>query len=197
MLTLWPMSRRALPVALLTSLLASCASRAAAPPPPVATAGIADDGRPPTVGQPMPDVAIQKLGESTEVRLSSLRGKVVLLDIWASWCLPCKDEMPVLDEIAARLGPRGLEVIAISVDEERRSAQSFLDTRPRWALTLAHDPEQKIPARLQPEKMPTSYVIDAGGILRHINYGFLPGDGAKLEAQLSELLSITAQQQPR
>jgi thiol-disulfide isomerase/thioredoxin len=139
------------------------------------------------LGEPMPDLAMEEFWDRKEMRLSTLRGKVVLLDIWASWCVPCKDEMPSLDEMARRLRPRGVEIIAVSIDEDRAAAEQFLKSRERWSLTLAHDPKGTIPDRLQPTKMPTSYVIDRNGILRHINAGFEPADAARIETQLSEL----------
>jgi cytochrome c biogenesis protein CcmG, thiol:disulfide interchange protein DsbE len=139
------------------------------------------------LGEPMPDLSMEEFWDRKEMRLSTLRGKVVLLDIWASWCVPCKDEMPSLDEMAQRLRPRGVEIIAVSIDEDRAAAEQFLKSRERWSLTLAHDPNGTIPDRLQPPKMPTSYVIDRQGILRHINAGFEPADAARIETQLSEL----------
>jgi thiol-disulfide isomerase/thioredoxin len=140
------------------------------------------------VGDPIPDLTVQEFWGKEAIRLSDLRGKVVLLDIWASWCAPCKDEMPALDEIAGRLRGKGVEIIAVSIDEERPAAEEFLKrTRKRWALTVAHDPRGAIPEVLQPPKMPTSYVIDGKGILRHVNAGFERGDAARIEAQLREL----------
>ena len=139
------------------------------------------------LGEPMPDVAMEEFWDRKELRLSELRGKVVLLDIWASWCVPCKDEMPTLDEMARRFRGKGVEIIAVSIDEDRAAAEQFLKRRKRWSLTLAHDPAGAMPDRLQPPKMPTSYVIDRAGILRHVNAGFEPADARRIEAQLSEL----------
>jgi cytochrome c biogenesis protein CcmG, thiol:disulfide interchange protein DsbE len=141
------------------------------------------------VGEAMPELSMDGFWERKEVRLSAHRGKVVLLDIWASWCVPCKDELPVLDDLARKLRGQGVEIIAVSIDEDRGAAEQFLKRRPRWSLTLAHDPTGTIPDRLQPPKMPTSYLIDRQGILRHVNAGFDSGDGPRLEAQLRALAS--------
>ncbi len=140
------------------------------------------------LGEPMPEVAMEEFWGRQELRLSSLRGKVVLLDIWASWCVPCKDEMPTLDEMARRFRGKGVEIVAVSIDEDRAAAEQFLRLRKQWSLTLAHDPTGAVPDRLQPTKMPTSYVIDRAGILRHVNAGFEPGDAARIEAQLAALV---------
>jgi thiol-disulfide isomerase/thioredoxin len=135
----------------------------------------------------MPDLQLTRLDGRGDIRLASLKGKVVLLDIWASWCAPCKEEMPMLDEMAGRLRRRGVEIIAVSVDEDRASAEAFVGSRPRWSLTLAHDPQGRIPDLLQPPKMPTSYVIDGAGVVRAINAGFERSDAARIEAHLREL----------
>ena len=135
----------------------------------------------------MPDLVLSRLDGAGDIMLRSLKGKVVLLDIWASWCVPCKEEMPLLDEMAGRLRRDGVEIIAVSVDEDRASAQAFLGTRPRWHLTLAHDPQGRVADLLQPPKMPTSYVIDGAGVVQAINAGFERADAPRIEARLRAL----------
>jgi thiol-disulfide isomerase/thioredoxin len=154
-----------------------------------ATAGAAGGGSESAagVGEPAPDLTLTGFYDRKPIRLSGYRGKVVLLDIWASWCAPCKEEMPELDAMASRLRGKGIEIVAVSVDEDRPAAESFLKTRRKWALTLAHDPAGSVPSQLQPPKMPTSYIIDSKGIVRHVNAGFQAGDADKLEAQLLAL----------
>jgi thiol-disulfide isomerase/thioredoxin len=138
------------------------------------------------VGQPAPELSVEKLSGKS-VTISSYRGQVLLLDVWASWCIPCKQELPMLDEIAGRLRGKGVEVLAVSVDQERANVVKFLGVRDRWSLTIAHDPKGEIAERLQPEKMPTSYIIDRQGIIRYVNLGFVPGDARQIERRLSEL----------
>jgi cytochrome c biogenesis protein CcmG, thiol:disulfide interchange protein DsbE len=176
---------RALPVALFVSGCAAMTGSGAVSGG--GTAGGGGGGQVAGVGEPMPELSMDAFWERKELRLSSHRGKVILLDIWASWCVPCKDELPVLDDLAWKLRGQGVEIIAVSIDEDRGAAEQFLKRRPRWSLTLAHDPAGTIPDRLQPPKMPTSYVIDRQGILRHVNAGFDRGDGPRLEAQLRKL----------
>ena len=149
-----------------------------------ATAGGAGGGS--GVGRPAPEVVVDRLNGKT-LALSSLHGKVVLLDVWASWCGPCKQELPMLDAIAARLHKRGVEVVAVSVDQERENVDKFLEARPKWSLTIAHDPKGAIADTFQPDKMPTSYVIDRAGIVRYVNSGFEPADAKEIEQHLVEL----------
>jgi thiol-disulfide isomerase/thioredoxin len=139
------------------------------------------------VGGPMPSVFVKHFEGGGKIDLGSLKGKVVLVDIWASWCAPCKEEMPLLDEMAGRLKDKGVQVIAVSIDEDRESAQEFLSSRPSWSLTVAHDPKGKLPEALHPGKMPSSYVLDADGIIRYVNEGFERGDLKTLEKRLVAL----------
>jgi peroxiredoxin len=79
-------------------------------------------------------------------------------------------------------------VLAVSIDENREDAVGFLKTHASpWSLSLAHDGEGRIAERLKPPRMPTSYIIDRGGIIRQVNSGFERQDMAKIEARLREL----------
>jgi thiol-disulfide isomerase/thioredoxin len=138
------------------------------------------------VGAPAPEINVQALS-GKNIAVSSYKGRVVLLDVWASWCVPCKQELPMLDEMAGRLRRQGIEVLAVSVDQERANVVKFLRARPRWSLTIAHDPRGEIADRLQPEKMPTSYIIDRAGIIRYVNSGFVPSDADVIERRLVEV----------
>jgi thiol-disulfide isomerase/thioredoxin len=151
-----------------------------------ATGGGGPSGEGHQVGQPAPEIVVQRMS-GKPVSVSSYRGQVLLLDVWASWCGPCKQELPMLDDIASRLRHKGVEVLAVSVDQERENVVKFLGARGRWALTIAHDPKGEIADRLQPDKMPTSYIIDREGIIRYVNYGFTPGDAPVIERRLNEL----------
>jgi thiol-disulfide isomerase/thioredoxin len=138
------------------------------------------------VGQHAPEIVVENLAGKT-LKVSSYRGQVLLLDVWASWCIPCKQELPVLDDIATRLQSKGVQVLAVSIDQERENVTKFLSIRNDWFLTIAHDPKGEIADRLQPDKMPTSYIIDRAGIIRYVNLGFVPGDGRKIEKRLLEV----------
>lgn len=138
------------------------------------------------VGQPAPNIVVVRLN-GKDLPLASLRGKVVLLDVWASWCGPCKQELPMLDAIAGRLRRRGVEVLAVSIDQQRENVDKFLGAQAHWSLTVAHDPGGAIADTFQPDKMPTSYVIDRLGVIRHVNSGFVPADAPEIERRLADL----------
>ena len=138
------------------------------------------------VGAPVPALRVESLS-GKKIEVASYRGRVLLLDVWASWCGPCKQELPMLDAMARRLKSQGVEVLAVSVDQERANVDKFLKGHGKWALTIAHDPAGAIAERLQPDKMPTSYVIDRSGIVRYVNAGFVPDDAAMIEKRLLEV----------
>ena len=139
-----------------------------------------------TAGKPaatftLPDFA----GKPTT--LTELRGKVVLVDFWATWCEPCLKELPELEKLRQQLAAQGVVIVGVSIDKERRNAQ---DLAARFGLkfTLLHDPEGKVAELYDPPKMPTSYAIDREGVVRFVNEGFIgPVDVAKLKRQLEQL----------
>lgn len=143
----------------------------------------------PEVGQPLPELPLRDLGSGQPLSLKSLAGRVVLLDIWASWCGPCKEELPLLDEMAGRLAGAGVEIVAVSIDEEAETVRNFLRQREKWNLRVAHDPQGKVPSELKPAKMPSSYLIDKSGVLKKIYGGFTRSDAARIENELKELAS--------
>jgi thiol-disulfide isomerase/thioredoxin len=138
------------------------------------------------IGAPVPEIKVELL-TGKKIDVASYRGRVLLLDVWASWCGPCKQELPMLDAMAKRLKAQGIDVLAVSVDNERANVDKFLKGHGHWALTIAHDPAGAIAERLQPDKMPTSYVIDRSGIVRYVNAGFVPDDAAAIEKRLIEV----------
>lgn len=153
-----------------------------------ATTGVDAPGDgPAAVGATLPEVKVVGFdGRGIDAR--ALAGKVVLLDLWASWCAPCKEELPLLDSMATRLRSKGVTILAVSIDENREDALGFLRSQSSdWSLALAHDPEGKLAEKLKPPRMPTSYIIDRTGVIRHVNLGFERADVAKIEARLTRL----------
>ena len=138
-------------------------------------------------GQPAADFDAATLAGSS-LKLSSLRGKVVLVDFWASWCEPCKKELPLLDKLAPRLHARGIEIVAVNIDDDRNKAAEFIRSH-GLHLTVVADPSKKIVGSWEPPKMPSSFVVDKSGVVRAVHGGFEPGDEAKLEAELNALVT--------
>ncbi len=128
----------------------------------------------------------KKTLSGSSLRLSSLRGKVVLLDFWASWCEPCKKELPLLAKMAPRLKSKGIEIVAVNIDDNQKNAEAFVRDH-GLALTVVADTDKSIVGKYEPPKMPSSFVLDRSGTVRLVNDGFEPGDEAKLEQQLTAL----------
>jgi len=151
-----------------------------------ATSGGEGGGSSGPIGAPLPLLKVDALSGKT-IDVGSYRGRVLLLDVWASWCAPCKQELPMLDAMAKRLKSQGIDVLAVSVDQERANVDKFVRAHGHWSLTIAHDPRQEIAELLQPDKMPTSYVVDRSGIVRYVNAGFVPEDAPGIERRLLEV----------
>lgn len=111
----------------------------------------------------LPEMKFQD-GQGRELTLGAFRGKVVLLNLWATWCLPCRKEMPALDKLQAELGSDRFEVVALSVDRTGvAGARRFLDETKVEKLALYADPSAKLASTLRAAGLPTTLLIDAEG----------------------------------
>ena len=129
------------------------------------------------IGDAFPDFAKFKL----EGKLpDDLKGKVVLIDFWASWCPPCKKSFPALNELHQRYGTNGLVIIAVNVDEKRADMEAFLKKIPA-TFTVVRDAEQKLVETVGVEGLPTSFLLDATGRVRFLHNKGYGGDGTKKE----------------
>jgi peroxiredoxin len=125
--------------------------------------------------------------DGERVTLADLRGKVVIVDFWASWCEPCGHAMPALDRLYSRYKGNGLVVVGVSVDQTERNARSFL-RRTHVSFPVAHDADHAVAERYSPPTMPSTYVIDRRGVVRHVHAGFRSGDAQRLEQVVRGLL---------
>jgi thiol-disulfide isomerase/thioredoxin len=120
--------------------------------------------------------------------LETYRGKVVYLDFWASWCAPCRESFPFMDELEGELGAQGLVVIAINVDTERRLAEQFLAETPVH-FKVAYDPAGKLAEQWQLEGMPTTVLIGRDGQSRSRRVGFRRAEATSVRAAVNRLLA--------
>lgn len=123
-----------------------------------------------------------------EGKLPSLKGKVVYLDFWASWCSPCHDAFPVINAWQRELGGQGLVVLGVNVDEDGADMKKFL-AKTQADFAIVRDAAQKLVAAANVETMPTSFLIDRKGVIRHVHLGFRSKDAAELKTKIQELLS--------
>jgi len=119
--------------------------------------------------------------------LADLKGKVVYLDFWASWCPPCRQSFPWMNEMEARYAHRGLAVVAINLDKDRALAEKFLKEVPAQ-FTVAFDPEGRVADSYHVPGMPSSFIIDRNGKIQKVHIGFQEKDTSDLEASLRSAL---------
>jgi peroxiredoxin len=142
------------------------------------------------VGDRAPDFSLPARGGGT-VKLSSLKGSVVVLDFWASWCVPCKKELPALEALARKWSDAGAPVVvlAVGIDKERANGEKLLDALKISAVRALWDPDGKVPAAYDIPAMPTSLVIDARGLVKMVHQGYTAGDEKKLAAVVESLIA--------
>ncbi len=155
-----------------------------------------DVNLPPGVGGRMPEYAAPSLRGDT-LRIDALRGKVVILNVWATWCPPCRMEMPSLERLYRRLGPRGLEVVAISVDELPGQLGGVEAVRPGVSTFINNmgvtfpvllDPRGRIEDMFGITGLPTTLVIDRRGMIRDKVIGGRAWDQGDLAERIRQLV---------
>lgn len=141
------------------------------------------------VGAPAPAYASQTV-EGTPVALADLKGKVVLLNIWATWCKPCREEIPALETLYQQHRSQGFEVIGVSIDAPQETARlrPFL-TELGASYPLWHDPDDRISSTFLALGVPASYLIDRDGVLRWRHMGPVRPDDPALRAALQTALT--------
>ncbi|MGQ0764722.1 MAG: TlpA disulfide reductase family protein [Gemmatimonadota bacterium] len=149
------------------------------------------DRRPPEVGEVVPQYAALSLDGDT-VAVAALRGKVVLLNVWATWCAPCREEIPFLQSLHETNRDRGFEVIGVSTDargqddEIRDFMREFGMTYPVW-----RDPDERVQTLFFALGVPSSYLIDRGGILRWKRLGIVRENDSTFTRALETALDGT------
>jgi cytochrome c biogenesis protein CcmG/thiol:disulfide interchange protein DsbE len=133
-------------------------------------------------GQPAPPLtaAAQKGGLMS---LADFKGKVVYLDFWASWCGPCKQSFPFMNDLQAKYGSRGLQVVGINLDPKREDADGFLAKVPA-TFAIGYDPKGESPKRYAITGMPTSLLISADGKVLKVHSGFEDSHRKDIEAAI-------------
>lgn len=119
------------------------------------------------------------------VSADSLRGKVVLVDFWASWCGPCRQSFPWLQTMQDRYGTKGLQILAIDLDKTRDGAAQFLKQYPA-TFQVAFDPVGRTAEAFHVNSMPSSFLLAPDGTIVHVTRGFDTKTAAAVEALIKK-----------
>jgi thiol-disulfide isomerase/thioredoxin len=138
-------------------------------------------------GDRAPDFEARSVVGDAEVALHAMRGKVVLVDFWASWCTPCQAAMPQLEKISKEFPADRFAVLGVNVDKKIEDARKALAKRP-VSYPNASDPSGMLPKRFGLETMPTTYLIDETGVVRLVHRGYRNGDMDEIRKHVQKLL---------
>jgi len=135
--------------------------------------------------------ALAPAAHAEDLDLAAYRGKVVYLDFWASWCNPCRQSFPWMNEIQGTYAKANLVVIGVNVDHERDLADDFLKHSPA-DFKIVYDPDGTIARRFDFRDMPTAVLIDRDGRVRYVHAGFFPEKRGEYLGHVLELLNSKA-----
>lgn len=128
-----------------------------------------------------------KSKSGSNIRLQDLRGEVVLLNFWASWCGPCREEMPLMDKIYQQYKDLGFTILAVNVDEDPADADRFLAAVP-VSFPVVYDSQSKVSEMYKVDAMPTTILIDRDGRKRFLHRGYKVGYEDEYEKQVKQLV---------
>lgn len=135
----------------------------------------------------VPDFTL-KSGSGENLRLSEFRGQVVLVNFWASWCGPCRQEMPLLDQLHKKYSPLGFAVLGVNVDQDPKQARAWLDKVP-VGFPVVFDSQSTVSKSYEVVAMPTTVIVDRSGNARYVHHGYKPGDEAEYLRHVRALLA--------
>ena len=137
-------------------------------------------------GAPAPAFQLHS-SASTDVSLSDLKGQVVLINFWASWCGPCRQEMPVLEQLYKKYKSAGFTLIGVNVEPKSADAEGFLKSTP-VSFPVLFDPESKVSRLYEVTGMPSTVIVDRAGKVRYIHHGYKPGEESEYIDQIRSLV---------
>ena len=139
-----------------------------------------------SVKGPAPNFTLKSLG-GKNLKLSEMTGNVVLINFWASWCAPCREEMPLLNALHKKYQPLGFTVLGVNVEEELDGARRFLKNVP-VDFPILLDNTNKVSKQYKVVAMPTTVVVDRDGNMRYLHEGYKPGDEKKYRQMIKKLI---------
>lgn len=149
----------------------------------VAGAGVASSG---LKGQAAPDFVL-KSSSGDNLRLSEYRGEVVMINFWATWCGPCRQEMPLLDELYSRYQRVGFSLLGVNIDDDSRRALQMV-TELGVTFPVLFDERKEVSKLYDVEAMPVTVLVDRQGTIRHVHHGYKPGYEEQYLSEIRALL---------
>ncbi len=135
-----------------------------------------------------PDFSLKNLAGET-VKLSDYKGQVVMINFWASWCGPCRQEMPLLDDMSKEMSKAGFVLLGVNLDEDVSDARGFLADIGEMSFPILLDPTAKVADLYGNQAMPSSYFVDREGNLAFLHQGYRKGEEAEYRAVIKKLLA--------
>ena len=141
-----------------------------------------------TEGAAAPDCKLSSLTDGSTAGVSQHKGKVVLVDFWASWCGPCGQSFPFFNDLHAKHKDQGLEILGVNVDDNVDDAKAFLANHAA-AFSVVRDASMQCASDYGVQAMPSTYLIDRKGVVHHIHLGFRAGESQELRDLVEKALS--------
>jgi peroxiredoxin len=138
------------------------------------------------VSGPAPDFTL-KSNQGKNLKLSEYRGEVILLNFWASWCGPCRQEMPELEKLQARYQDYGFTILGVNVEEDASKADKVLKKTP-VSFPILYDTSNKVSKAFDVRAMPSTVMIDRDGNMRYLHKGYVPGDEDEYAKWIKKLI---------
>jgi peroxiredoxin len=137
-------------------------------------------------GGPAPAFTLAALS-GQQSALSEYKGQVVMVNFWATWCGPCQQEMPLLDQMYKKYKPAGFTLIGVNVDKEGPAVKELLARKP-VSFPVLLDPANQVSKAYHVDEMPSSVIIDRKGQIRYIHRGYKPGDENEYQDRIRQLI---------
>jgi peroxiredoxin len=137
-------------------------------------------------GQEAPDFVL-KSASGANMRLSEYRGNVVMINFWATWCGPCRQEMPLLDDLYSRYERVGFSLLGVNIDDDSSRAMEMAEEL-GVSFPVLFDERKEVSKLYQVEAMPVTVLVDREGKVRHVHLGYKPGYEEKYLTEIRSLL---------
>jgi len=147
----------------------------------VATHGIERD-------TPAPDFTLPS-NKDSNIRLADLRGQVVMINFWATWCGPCRQEMPLLEELYVKYQPAGFQLLGINIEEDSEAAQELAEEI-GISFPVLFDTENSVSQLYDVDAMPSTLFVDRNGDFRYLHKGYQPGDEEDYKKVIQALIRM-------